>query len=331
MTKDLVSIIVPVYKKENYLAICIESILSQTYTNFELILIDDGSPDKCGEICDEYAKKERRIKVIHQENGGVNAARYNGYKHSSGNWIMFVDADDHLPQNAIQSLIKYSSGVDLVYGNTKIYHYTGDKISSSTISYKPGIYNGKDYINKLLKHEYQYSIWGKLINRHLLSGDTLCLDRDIVYGEDFIINLRMGLNINKYTIISDVVYYYNYYPQNTSYSYKMTQEYSIKYTKLFYECIDKCPFDIKESLFYFKYSEFINKICNDNVNLKLLQELKDYTKSNHVSFNKRICLKIASINQKQLRIHTWNIYRKLSSLPLIFIKCYHKFIKIKDI
>lgn len=201
MTKDLVSIIVPVYKKENYLAICIESILSQTYTNFELILIDDGSPDKCGEICDEYAKKERRIKVIHQENGGVNAARYNGYKHSSGNWIMFVDADDHLPQNAIQSLIKYSSGVDLVYGNTKIYHYTGDKISSSTISYKPGIYNGKDYINKLLKHEYQYSIWGKLINRHLLSGDTLCLDRDIVYGEDFIINLRMGLNINKYTII----------------------------------------------------------------------------------------------------------------------------------
>ncbi len=93
---DLISVIVPVYNVENYLSKCIDSILAQTYTNLEIILVDDGSPDNCGKICDEYAKKDSRIKVIHQENGGLSAARNAGLDTATGDYIGFVDSDDYI-------------------------------------------------------------------------------------------------------------------------------------------------------------------------------------------------------------------------------------------
>ena len=91
-----VSIIVPVYKAEKYLNRCIDSILAQTFIDWELLLIDDGSPDKSGEICDEYSKKDQRIKVFHKSNGGVSSARNLGLDHVKGQWITFIDADDYI-------------------------------------------------------------------------------------------------------------------------------------------------------------------------------------------------------------------------------------------
>ena len=89
-----ISVIVPVYKVEEYLPQCIDSILAQTFTNFELLLVDDGSPDRCGEICEEYAGKDTRIRVFHQQNSGVSAARNIGLQHAKGTYIVFVDSDD---------------------------------------------------------------------------------------------------------------------------------------------------------------------------------------------------------------------------------------------
>lgn len=110
------SIIVPVYKVEPYLPKCIDSILAQTFTDFELILIDDGSPDRCGEICDEYAKKDSRIVVIHQKNQGVSAARNAGLDAAQGEYIGFVDADDWLEPEMYKSLMDrlLETGCDLV-------------------------------------------------------------------------------------------------------------------------------------------------------------------------------------------------------------------------
>ena len=92
----IVSVIVPVYKVENVLHYCIDSILNQTYKNFELILVDDGSPDNSGKICDEYAKKDNRIKVIYKENGGVSSARNCGIDAAKGKYVCFVDSDDYV-------------------------------------------------------------------------------------------------------------------------------------------------------------------------------------------------------------------------------------------
>ena len=102
-----VSIIVPVYNVEKYIHKCIVSILSQTYKNLEIILVDDGSPDNCGKICDEYASNDNRIIVIHQKNGGLSAARNAGLNISTGNFIVFVDSDDYLENSAIEDCIHY--------------------------------------------------------------------------------------------------------------------------------------------------------------------------------------------------------------------------------
>lgn len=102
----MISVIVPVYKAEKYLHRCVDSILAQTYTNFELILVDDGSPDNSGAICDEYAVKDSRVRVFHKKNGGVTAARADGVNISKGEWITFVDADDTIPIEALSTLYK---------------------------------------------------------------------------------------------------------------------------------------------------------------------------------------------------------------------------------
>lgn len=102
----LLSVIVPVYNVENYLSDCIDSILNQTYSNFELFLVDDGSPDRCGEICDEYAKKDTRIKVIHKENGGQGSARNRALDVASGDYIAFVDSDDYIEPNMYEVMIE---------------------------------------------------------------------------------------------------------------------------------------------------------------------------------------------------------------------------------
>lgn len=102
----LVSVIVPVYKVEKYLGKCIESILNQTYRDMEIILVDDGSPDKCGELCEEYAKKDCRILVIHKENGGLGDARNAGIEKASGKYLLFVDSDDYIHEKLLEKTVK---------------------------------------------------------------------------------------------------------------------------------------------------------------------------------------------------------------------------------
>ena len=99
--EDLISIIIPIYNVEKYLPDCLNSVISQTYSNIEIILVDDGSPDGCAKICDYYAKKDNRIKVIHQKNGGLSNARNSGIKIATGKYITFVDSDDYIDKQAL--------------------------------------------------------------------------------------------------------------------------------------------------------------------------------------------------------------------------------------
>ena len=120
MTKTLnrepkISVIVPVYKVEPYLRKCLDSIINQTYRNLQIILVDDGSPDNCGAICDEYASKDSRIEVIHQENGGVSAARNAGLKLAAGDYIGWVDSDDWIEPDMyaymLENMQKYEADI----------------------------------------------------------------------------------------------------------------------------------------------------------------------------------------------------------------------------
>ena len=103
---DLISVIVPVYKVEAYLDRCVQSIVDQTYTNLDIILVDDGSPDRCPQMCDEWAKRDRRIRVIHKENGGLSDARNAGLRMAAGAFVAFVDSDDDVDLQYIEALYR---------------------------------------------------------------------------------------------------------------------------------------------------------------------------------------------------------------------------------
>lgn len=126
----LISVIVPVYKVEAYLPACVDSILAQTFRDFELILVDDGSPDACGEMCDQYARQDVRIRVIHQENGGLSAARNAGLEIAQGNYITFVDSDDIISEDCLRCMQKIAdeTNADLVVGRYIEFAIENDRI-----------------------------------------------------------------------------------------------------------------------------------------------------------------------------------------------------------
>lgn len=180
-TTPTISVIVPVYNAEKYLRRCIDSVLAQTYTDFELLLIDDGSKDKSGEICDEYAQKDTRVRVFHQENGGVSSARNLGLDNAKGEWVTFVDSDDEIEPEHLQA---YEMGLDahLVVGNAVVkVEGKKDHILSSGI---PVGYH-KEF-KPLLSHSLTKLIfqapWGKLFNRKCLAN--LRYDTKLITGED---------------------------------------------------------------------------------------------------------------------------------------------------
>lgn len=141
MNDFLISIIVPIYKVEEYLPQCIESITRQTYSRLEIILVDDGSPDNCGKICDIYGNKDARIKIIHKKNGGLSSARNAGVLIAQGEWIMFVDADDVISKFTCERLLQIAkeSAVDIVIGDVTKFYYDREIKNSDRLETKKEI------------------------------------------------------------------------------------------------------------------------------------------------------------------------------------------------
>ncbi|WMJ89809.1 glycosyltransferase [Anaerocolumna sp. MB42-C2] len=161
-----ISVIIPVYMVENYIDECINSVINQTYTNLEIILIDDGSKDRCGEICDEYAIKDSRIKVIHQSNGGLSKARNAGIDIATGDYIGFVDSDDYIEEDMFEFLLQLaiSNNADISICGT----YNKDLHLSST--YKEYCYTPKEAIKTMLaEKKFNTSAWDKLYKRELFT------------------------------------------------------------------------------------------------------------------------------------------------------------------
>lgn len=166
-----VSVIIPVYKVEKYLKRCIESVVNQSYKNIEIILVNDGSPDKCGEICDSYARIDSRIKVIHKENGGLSSARNAGLDIASGEYIMFVDSDDWIEENSLEKLDKY---MNMSYDIINFKFSFVKEGSKNIIELQSDIKESYEcdlisYIDKLFSGELDFFIWNKLYKKDLFN------------------------------------------------------------------------------------------------------------------------------------------------------------------
>lgn len=188
--QPLVSIIVPVYNVEPYLRQCLDSILSQTYTNWEAILVDDGSKDKSGEICDEYANKDSRVRVVHKENGGVSSARNLGIEKASGDWFLFCDSDDMLYEEAIRTFVsRIKDGIDSVCGGyVEIDDKEGSIINlSTTRDYEieiDRIETLKDFYKKQYGDLFNGYLWNRLLKADIIRQNQLRFREDIYIKED---------------------------------------------------------------------------------------------------------------------------------------------------
>lgn len=201
----LISIIVPVYKVEKYLCRCIDSIIHQTYSNLEIILIDDGSPDSCPQICDEYAKKDTRIKVIHKKNEGAGVARNAGLKVFSGEYVMFVDSDDYLYENAVLSLYERLclDDSDMVIGKHVDVYNNGD-LNGDFCSFMCDTVLDRDALYSEMGR-YSVSPWAKLYARKVIESIRY---PSFKCAEDLFVFPEIISKCNKISILNDNVYYY---------------------------------------------------------------------------------------------------------------------------
>ncbi|WP_288117017.1 MULTISPECIES: glycosyltransferase family 2 protein [Bacteroidales] len=208
-----VSVIVPVYGVEKYIDKCIKSIIDQSFKAWELILIDDGSPDQSGAICDKYAEKDQRIKVIHSENNGVSHARNIGLDNAKGRYVVFVDSDDWVNPSYLQNLIERSSADDtVVYGNV-INDYSDQRNSVVSFSYEDGqninLDNDVDLIVKYRLPENGFPI-AKLFSREIIEQYKLRFDETLSYHEDHLFVLNYLLYVKSVRLSDSPDYHYEH-------------------------------------------------------------------------------------------------------------------------
>lgn len=205
--KDLISIIVPVYNVEKYLNKCIESIIKQTYKNIEIILIDDGSTDNCGKICDEYKKIDNRIKVIHKENEGVSSARNIGIQNSNGNYIGFVDSDDYIEKDMYEKLVnEMKLDKDLSIAICGVNDISEEGIILNNSKYNKEIILDREtfFIEILNEENINAVIWNKLFKKELFSN--VKFNEQTKIAEDLELFLNIIDRINKVKIIPNKLY-----------------------------------------------------------------------------------------------------------------------------
>lgn len=213
----MISVIVPVYRVEKYIHRCIDSIVVQIYNDFELILVDDGSSDKCGKICDEYAKMFSRINVIHKVNGGLSSARNAGLDIANGEYVVFVDSDDYIDTNLLQkgteqlnqtpgALISYGFYIEDELGNIKSETRI---LLPETIFLNTELDRASFICNELTDYREPWTVWSKFYSRDIIENNHIRFaDNRLIFAEDLYFNLCYFSFVEKIINIYKPLYHY---------------------------------------------------------------------------------------------------------------------------
>lgn len=315
----LISVIIPVYKVENFLHRCVDSVINQTYKNLEIILIDDGSPDNCGNICDEYANKDTRIKVIHQENQGLSGARNSGLNIAKGEYIYFIDSDDYIKKNTFEDMINFSEfgKYDIVIGQM-CYLYSGNKIKENkNLKYCNDI---KKIRKNIFLAIISVSACSKLIKKHIFSSIKFPLNK---LAEDLFVSYKILFVAQTACFIPETYYIYSKENSNSLSNGKNLKniiffkygrflswiEHS-KFAKKYYPdleiyCIENALKNgIKAYIFNKIYSVFTKEDTN-----KIYCTLKEYK---HIKLSKKQTI------QRYFILNNWNFILNFLSFGNIF-------------
>ncbi len=217
-----ISIIVPVYKAQLVLDRCVKSVLHQTYTDFELILVDDGSPDNSGTMCDEYASQDDRICVVHQENSGVSAARNAGLDVAAGEYVAFVDSDDYVAETYISSLLESQS--DLVIGGMQVQDEHGCVLYTKKYTQMRFAQRQEIDFPCLYRNNMLYSPYCKLFRNNIIRREHLRFPDGITWGEDGMFVADYLQYIHSLSVTTSVGYFYIKYDRDDSLSTKVRED-----------------------------------------------------------------------------------------------------------
>ena len=276
-----VSIIVPVYNAEKAIGRCVESILSQDYTELEVILVDDGSRDSSPEILDGFAAKDPRVLCIHKENGGVSAARNTGLDRATGDYIQFCDADDWLAPEATKLLVRRAedSAADLVVGD--FYRVVGDKVSRKGSIEKKDILTLRQYADEMLLSPadlYYGVLWNKLYRRDIIEQDRVRMDPEVSYSEDMIFNLDYLKHAQTVAVLEAPVYYYvltegSLVQQNLNIQSTVQMKTTVirYYDRFFREIFPDAEYQLRRPLIYW----YLLAVSTDSVNLPVVSDIRE--------------------------------------------------------
>ena len=319
---EKIGVIVPVYKTEKYVAECIESILAQTYTNFRLILVDDGSPDGAGAICDKYATKDPRITVIHQENAGVTRARARGVEEAADcEWITFVDSDDTITADALDSLItanKKEHDIVIAFFEDELYR-------------KNAIIKWKDFVSILLHDDTTgVSMCSKLYRKTLFNETIFSAPKDIIISEDIIANLKLSFSNKKdIAVIKNNIYNYRSNPDSITHTYNINADYA---QRLYEVEINTIPIEYRTNFLKDTIGTRLKRYrmlcgyrynCKDIVCTKFYDNLKKDIETTKYKFPfiDKIIFYSSNCIVRFFAINAKKIQNKLNSLFHTFSKC----------
>lgn len=212
----LVSVVIPVYGTEKYLDRCVESVITQTYPYLEIILVDDGSPDNCPAMCDDWAKKDNRIRVIHKENGGLTSARKAGFEIAKGEYIIFFDSDDYVEENMIEELVNKALATDKDITMCSYYRDTENETIPTFMGHQNGTIECEELptcfifpIIRPMKGDYEINgfLWTKLFKTSKIQAEYFVSEREY-YTEDILFDIQIALHINGIALVNKPLYHY---------------------------------------------------------------------------------------------------------------------------
>lgn len=222
-----ISILIPVYNVEKYLQRCVDSVLAQDFTDWEMILVDDGSPDRCPQMCDAFAAKDTRIKVVHKKNGGLVSARKAGFEQSKGEYLMFLDSDDWLLPKALSTLYaKITEGYDIVRGRNYMAFDDGSRQLEEPRLAIGELNSADEYFRAMINATMSPYLWGAMYRRSLFSSAVFEPLIPFSIGEDWMTNLSIAKHVKKVCLLGDVVYCYYINPQSMMHQKVCSREYS---------------------------------------------------------------------------------------------------------
>lgn len=334
----MISIIVPIYKVEKFIKQCVDSIINQTYKDLEIILVDDGSPDKCPEICDEYAQKDSRIKVVHKKNGGLISARKAGVKASTGEYVCFVDGDDWIESDMYEHIAnaikKYNSDSVITqfyfsypnkedksdYQLTKEY-YIKDEIEKD-------IYPTMLFANLYYKFGIYPCCWTKVFKRELLEKHLPDTDDRIRIGEDIAFTYPCLMECQSIAFIDKALYHYRMNPESMTKAYdpKLPDIYFLPYQTLVNKS-NKLGVDLSNQLpYYLLY--LVNFVIRNEANKNNPKSKKEKNAVlDEILNNKAVLESMQKVNMALLPSHTKLLALSIKKRSKFMLRNYIKLLR----